>query len=353
MKMLLAAIYAKIADLRNTLYDKGVFEVFDTHVRTISIGNITAGGTGKTPLAAYVATVLAERGDNVCILTRGYGRTDAGRRVVVSDWENILANAERAGDEPLELARKLLGKAIVVADADRIAAAEMARRDFGVTAFVLDDGFQHRKLKRDLDIVCVDATDPFGGGKMLPEGRLREPLHNLIRADAVVITRSDQATNLDLLEAEVRQLCPNGQIFKARNETARIVALNEFLSNADSPGTKQLSASIAGVGEGEIPVVAFCGLGNPDSFFDQLLSGFERIDNRFDLVAAKSFPDHHRYTQQDIYGLEQIVGESAERILVTTAKDAVKLRGLTFTLPCYVVEIETVIDNAEQFNALL
>src|ERR1035437_5600743 len=196
----LAWIYAQIANLRNWMCDRGLLRSFDLGARTISVGNITVGGTGKTPLVAYVAEILSDRGERVCVLTRGYGRRDPKQRVLVSDREQILANAIDAGDEPVELAQRLLGKAVVVADGDRVSAARWAKDKFGITAFVLDDGFQHRRAKRDVDIVCIDATNPFGGGKMLPVGRLREPIRNLRRADIVVVTRCNlvgEISNLD------------------------------------------------------------------------------------------------------------------------------------------------------------
>ncbi len=186
-------IYGTIIEARNSLYEKGVFKSFSLGVPVISIGNITVGGTGKTPLVAFVAEILAEKGEKVCIISRGYGRKNPKKRVLVSDGENILADARQSGDEPFELAQRLLGKAIVVADANRVSAGNWAREKFGITAFVLDDAFQHRKVKRDLDIVTIDATNPFGNKKMLPSGILREPLKNLKRADAIVITRANLA----------------------------------------------------------------------------------------------------------------------------------------------------------------
>ena len=131
-------LYAKSIGLRNALYEKGIFESHSLSARTISIGNITTGGTGKTPIVAYVAKILAARREKVCILSRGYGRSDPRKRVLVSDGSEIAAGPSDAGDEPYELARRLLGKAMVIADADRVSAAEWAKRKFGVTAFVLD-----------------------------------------------------------------------------------------------------------------------------------------------------------------------------------------------------------------------
>ncbi|MEQ1644597.1 MAG: tetraacyldisaccharide 4'-kinase, partial [Pyrinomonadaceae bacterium] len=295
------------------------------------VGNITTGGTGKTPLAAFVANILAERGETVCILTRGYGRKDAKRRVLVSDGNEVLADVSIAGDEPFELAQKLLGKSIVIADADRVDAAEWARRRFGVTAFVLDDGFQHRKAKRDLDIVCIDATRPDGhrqagslrSGRMLPAGRLREPLHNLDRADVVVITRADLVDDTSNLRSEISDLKLEATIFTVRN---KIVNVDEFRGER---------------------VFAFCGLGNPEGFYEQIQR--ERID----VAETKTFPDHHQYTQKDIDEVEAEAQARGAGVLVTTAKDEVKLSDLKFEMPRHVVRIEIEIDDAEAFAALL
>lgn len=331
MLSLLSTIYGRAMDVRNGLYDKGVFETHDLGARTISVGNITTGGTGKTPLVAFVANILAESGETVCILTRGYGRKDAMRRVLVSDGNEVLADVSIAGDEPFELAQKLLGKSIVIADADRVDAAEWARRRFGVTAFVLDDGFQHRKAKRDLDIVCIDATRPDGqrqagslrSGRMLPAGRLREPVHNLDRADVVIITRADLVDDTSNLRSELSDLKLEATIFTARN---KIVNVDEFRGER---------------------VFAFCGLGNPEGFYEQIRR--ERID----IAETMTFPDHYQYTQKDIDEVEAEAQARGAGVLVTSAKDEVKLSDLKFEMPRHVVRIEIEIDDAEAFAALL
>ncbi len=346
----LSWLYGRVADLRNTLYDKGVFEARDPGARTISIGNITAGGTGKTPLVGYVAEILAARGEKVCILTRGYGRTNPKDRVLVSDGNEILALADRAGDEPFELARKLIGKAIVIADADRSAAAEWAKRKFQVTTFVLDDGFQHRKVKRDLDIVCIDATDPFGGRQMLPAGRLREPIANLNRADVIVITRSEVADNISDLKCEISNWNSAAPTFCSNNRIVACIELEKFHDNAASNlidvslenGPTAIKADLGGK-----PVLGFSGIGNPDNFHETIRK------NDINLVATESFADHHRYTQQNILDVEMVAQTTGAKALVTTAKDAVKLSNLKFEIPCFVVAIEIILDDPAGFAKLI
>ncbi len=330
-------LYGRVANVRNSLYDRGTFASHSLGARTISIGNITAGGTGKTPLVALVAEMLAENGEKVCILTRGYGRENSKHRVLVSDSEKVLVDEKTGGDEPVELAHKLIGKAVVVADADRIAAAEWALEKFGVTAFVLDDGFQHRRVKRDLDIVCIDATDPFGGGEVLPAGGLREPLANLRRADAVVITRSNFAEDIKNLKFQISNLNPAALVFLSENRIVRLQTLEEFHAKTQSSQSSSKQEQ----------VFVFCALGNPNSFFEQL-----RREN-FDLAGTEPFPDHHFYTQQDIGRLEKLARERKVDSFITTAKDAVKLKDLKFEIPCYVIEIEPVISDAEQFRKLI
>ncbi len=327
-------LYGKIVNYRNALYEKGTFKSFSLGVPTVSIGNITVGGTGKTPLAVFVAEILAAQGGKVCILTRGYGRENARQRVLVSDGETILAEAKIAGDEPFELAQKLLGKAIVVADANRVAAGNWAREKFSVTAFVLDDAFQHRKIKRDLDIVLVDAANPFGNGKLLPSGILREPLSNLKRADVIVITRANLVDNLDNLKSQISDFSQNCPTFVSENKVANLVNLKEFPAKDKGQRTKDKA-------------LAFCALGNPNNFFEQL----RRED--FDLIATEIFSDHHFYTTKDVIKIERKANATGAKILLTTAKDAVKLKDLDFNLPCFVVESELVFEDEIGFRDLL
>ena len=335
-------LYGAIINARNALYEKGLLKSFSLGVPTISIGNITVGGTGKTPMVAFVAEILAEQGEKVCILTRGYGRENAKQRILVSDGEQILAEAKKAGDEPFELAQKLLGKAVVVADANRVAAGNWAREKFGIMTFVLDDAFQHRQAKRDLDIVLLDATNPFGNGKLLPFGILREPLENLKRADAIVITRANLVADLNNPKSQISKITPNCPIFISENKITNLTKLKEFHAEAQSSQrTKDKGQRTKN------KAFAFCGLGNPNNFFEQL----RRED--FDLMATETFPDHHFYTPKDIAKIENKAKTNNAQILLTTAKDTVKLKDLDFNLPCFVVENELVFEDEIGFRNLI
>lgn len=328
-------IYGRVMDVRNALYDRGTFKSYPLGRRTISVGNLTTGGTGKTPLVAYIAKTLLESGEKPCILTRGYGRKDAKRRVLVSDGKKVLVDAEIGGDEPVELARKLNGEVVIVADPDRVAAAKWALSEFDISSFILDDGFQHRRAQRDLDIVCIDATNPFGNGRILPAGSLRESLTGLRRADAIVLTRSDQAGNLDEIEENIRKRNRTVPMFKARTTLLGFAELNEF--QADMRSVQSLNK----------PFFAFTGIGRPEQFFASIKK------NGISLSGDRSFADHHRFTQADVAALEDEAKLHRVEALITTAKDAVKLDQLKFELPCYVAVTETVIDDVEAFRGFI
>ncbi len=331
----IGSLYGKIADLRNTLYDRGVLRSYSLGAKTISIGNITTGGTGKTPVVAHVVEILAGSGEKVCVLTRGYGRKDPRKRVLVSDWKKVLVDARIGGDEPVELARKLLGKAIVVADADRVSAAAWTKEKFGVTAFVLDDAFQHRRAQRDLDIVCIDAMDPFGSGRVLPAGTLREPFANLRRAEAILITRSDLVDSTAAIGERLRRRNSQAPIFETEFRIAKLTPLANFLEGKTDG--KALPEKL----------FAFCGLGNPESFFSQLAAREHKI------AGTLPFADHHRYRQHDILRIEGKARTLGASGLVTTGKDAVKLTKLELKMPCFVAEAETVFTDAAAFRDLV
>jgi tetraacyldisaccharide 4'-kinase len=334
----LGFVYEAAVRSRLALYRRGLLAVHDIGAPVISVGNLTTGGTGKTPLVEWVAREVAAAGRRTCVLTRGYGRARGRKRVVVSDGVGLLADAREGGDEPRLLAERLLGRAAVVCDADRVAAARWAREVLEAEAFILDDGFQHLRLARDLDIVTVDATAPWGGGHLLPRGRLREPLEGLRRADCVVITRAEMASDLTALRAEAERLTGGlVPIFTSRVRTVSLLELGARTKRAAPSASREI----------EQPAAAFCGLGNPHAFFEHL-----RRDG-YDLSLELTFPDHHAYTQEDIDRIARQAAQRGARSLLTTTKDAVKLRGYTLPLPCFVVETELLIEEAGALAELI
>lgn len=339
----LGVIYSAATRARLAAYRRGWFSVSRLAAPVISVGNLTTGGTGKTPLVDWVCRVVAgRRADHrdegsheitqrkkVCVLTRGYGKANPRSQVVVSNGTQLLAHEREAGDEPFLLARNLLGIAAVIANPDRIAAGEWAIENLNSEAFVLDDGFQHLRLWRDLDIVTIDATNPFGGGGLLPYGRLREPLSGLSRAGCVVITRTEQVEDWARIKELVGQIAARVPIFSSRMIAAGIRELDGTLDGLAVDDGKRLSQ----------PLGAFCGVGNPESFFSHL-----RREN-YSLVFTRAFPDHHHYTQSDIDALVAEAKASGAKALITTAKDAIKLGAFDFEIPCYVLEIKIAIDD--------
>jgi tetraacyldisaccharide 4'-kinase len=330
----LSTLYAAITRARLTAYRRKWFATAKLAAPVISVGNLTTGGTGKTPLVEYVCRVVERNSvsnrTRVCVLTRGYKRADPHSQVVVSDGQQLLADAHQAGDEPFLLAKNLLGVAAVICNRDRFAAGNWAIANLNAGAFVLDDGFQHLQLERDLDIVTVDATNPWSNQSLLPYGRLREPLSNLARAGCFVITRSDQIEDTAAIREVLERFAPGKPIFTSRMVTAAIKTIAG--ESVDSlPG----------------PFGAFCGVGNPESFFAQLRQ--QGLAPAF----TKAFADHHNYTQTDVDRLVKEAENHDAECLVTTAKDAVKLSQLTLKLPCFSLEIRIVIENEERFSELL
>lgn len=329
----LSVIYAAVTQTRLAAYKRGLLKATRLDVPVISVGNITTGGTGKTPLVEWVCRALARKERKICILTRGYGRVRSNARVVVSDGSTILAESAESGDEPYLLAENLKGIAAVISDSDRAAAGKWALEHLGVDVFVLDDGFQHLRLERDLNILTIDATNPWGGGHLLPYGRLRETPRGLSRADCVVITRAEQSADLGPLKEKIRQVSRGRPIWVSRMQTKAIRRI--------ASGTPAAIASLPK------PAAAFCGVGNPNSFFEHLRR--EQVD----LVFTRTFPDHHGYDQAEIDSLTREAKRLGARSLVTTAKDAVKLQSFDFDLPCYVLEIEISIDQEDQLVQLI
>lgn len=331
----LSALYSAVTRARLAAYRRGWISVSKLTAPVISVGNLTTGGTGKTPLVEWVCRAIAgekktedlpER--KVCVLTRGYGRDNPKTQLVVSNGIEVLAGVHQAGDEASLLAVSLLGVAAVIANPDRAAAGEWASKNLNAQCFVLDDGFQHLGLARDLDIVTIDATNPWGGGGLLPSGRLREPRSGLSRADCVVITRTEQALDLPSIRKVVEQLVGAVPIFSSRMVTSGIRKLGGESADEASLKSQKLGA--------------FCGVGNPGSFFHQLRS------EGLVPVFTRTFADHHKYNESELEALIREAKSRGVESLITTAKDAIKLSALTLDLPCYVLEIQISIDEEDR-----
>lgn len=333
-------MYGAFVRARNTAYGRKLFGIRRLPAPVISIGNITTGGTGKTPLVAWVAQSVAAQGYASCILSRGYGRTTrSSKRVVVSDGHRIMADASAGGDEPLLLAEEWLGSSAVISDADRVEAGRWAIGNLGSRVFILDDGFQHRRLARDLDIVTIDATNPFSDDRLLPLGLLREPLTALARAHCIVVTRSDQANALAPLIARLKTLVNlNTPILLAHARQTKLEAVSHLNQNQfDAPQIAQW------------PVGAFAAIGNPQAFFDQLTRG------NYDVRWTRAYADHFRYTQKDVDKIIALAAASGVKVLLTTTKDAVKLREFHWRMPCLAVKMELVfsVDDENALRALI
>jgi tetraacyldisaccharide 4'-kinase len=325
----LSVMYGLGVRMRNAMYRRGILRTLAVGAPVISVGNLTAGGTGKTPLVEWIAGQLAQAGLRVTVLTRGYGRKSSGR-VVVSDGSIVRSNVDEAGDEPFLLAQNLNGRAAVICDADRVAAARWAIDNLKTDVFILDDAFQHQRIKRDLNVLTIDATDPWGDRSLLPKGKLREPVDELSRADCVVITRAVDST-VNELRSEIESKRQGLPTFVSSFE---FVGLQKLGERNSSPETHAV---------GEKPVVAFCGIGNPESFFSLVRSA------GYQLKDTSAFRDHYNYQQADIDRLMNQAARDGAAAVLTTAKDAVKLKSLSFALPCYVVNIAMRIQDEERF----
>jgi len=304
---ILSGAYGRITTLRRRWYARpGTRRKLER--RVISVGNLSMGGSGKTPVVAAIARLLRARGERPAILTRGYGRRDATEGVlIVSDGERVLEPVSRSGDEPQMLARALPGVPVLVC-ADRYMAGRFAEQQFDTTVSILDDGFQHVQLERDVDLLLVSDTDLQDS--VVPSGHLREPLAAARLADAVLIDGTDEQC------AEVISALAPSTMFRIRRHYGEV--------NGAFPGNR---------------VFAFAGIARPQRFFDALRA------QGYDVAGELSFPDHHWYTPRDVAAIRAAAADAHASALVTTEKDAVRCDLGAAVLPMR-VEIEPAGDFA-------
>lgn len=300
--------YGIVSGLKNKLYDKKILKPKKVDAFVISVGNITTGGVGKTPVVSEIAKYLIKSGECVAIVSRGYGGKLSNKNInVISDGENVFYNAQLAGDEPFWLAQNTKG-VIVITCKNRFKGAKYAVEKFGATKIILDDGFQHRKLHRDLDIVLMDSKMGFGNEKLLPAGPLREGMDAFSRIERLVVVSKDvDHTRAEKL-VKIMGKKMNVSTFVCRTEPDFVYNIKngEYLS-------------------GDTEITALCAIGQPEQFFAFL--------NNYNVKQTLSFDDHHSYTEAEI----------PKGVVVTTEKDAVKMQNFNRT-DIYALKLKTVID---------
>lgn len=326
----LSWLYGAVVVCRNLAFDWGWLKSEEAGVPVISVGNMTAGGTGKTPLVEYLVRQCEARGKRVGVVSRGYGRRTSGL-VVVSDGNSLLVDAAHGGDEPVQIARKN-PKAVVVVGENKVSAARFAARTLGAEVVLLDDGFQHRYLRRRMDIVVIDSMHNLSQESMLPAGFRREPLAGLGRATLLAFSNLKEPDVLTSLQRDLDRWYVGPAIgFRHRSDGL-------FRSSDHTrvnPGTLRAT-----------PVLAFSGIGNHDRFVEGLKE--EGFTVRDDI----RFPDHHVYTGTDCNRLARRMKDAGAELCVTTEKDVVRMKsgpGESFpaSLSLHYVSIEVEIVRGE------
>ncbi len=308
--------YKQILYSRNFLYKTGVLSSKKLSCFTISIGNLTAGGTGKTPMTIYIAKLILNMGYRVCVISRGYKRKNESKYAVVSDGENILLSSDEAGDEPYLIAESLSYVPVIVGK-DRFKAGLMAIKKFNPQVIILDDAFQHIKLKRELDILLFDYQKPVGNGYVLPRGLLREPLSATNRADAVIFTRSDKL-ELPHHENSINYIKDHDSVFKSVHRPY----IKRIIKGSLSSSNKKFNTDDVCLNNSRVFV--FSGIADNNDFRYTVTSlGCNILD-------YMEFADHYNYSNNDIAEILKRAGKKID-FIVTTEKDYVKIKEMIDT----------------------
>jgi len=323
---LLSLPYGGAVCARSLFYSLGLLKTRTLPCPVISIGNITVGGTGKTPLVMALAKGLTDRGISVAILSRGY----KGKRIsepVVSDGKSIFLSPEESGDEPFLMAKACQGIPVLVGK-NRFTNGRIALDRFGVKGLLLDDGYQHLPLYRNINILLIDSHIGFGDHGLLPRGILREPLSHLRRADLFLLTKVENPQTIQPLEKKIHEIHPSPQVFHSHYEPVSLVSPKDEEEELDSLKGRE--------------ILALSGVANPGYFSSMLRKCGAKI------VGEAIFPDHHVYTSEDLSSIE----EKSKRAdcIVTTEKDMVKLKQLNIHhLPIRALRIEVKIWEEKEF----
>lgn len=317
--------YKAVISMRLALYKLNILKSVKVDAYVISIGNITMGGTGKTPVTAEIANYIAKvLGKKTAIISRGYaGELSYKNTNVIKTEDSIMYNAQLAGEEPYWLAENC-SDTVVITGKNRIKSADKAIKDYGSEVLLLDDGFQHIKIKIDFNIAVIDCYNQFGNNLLLPAGPLRESLVELKRADAFIIAdKYKNESECDLLKKSLEKKY-NKPTFISYFEPHNIYNIKTKADWDEESKSKE--------------VVAFCGIGQPDSFFNYI----EKLN--FKIVDKIVFADHYIYKDSDMEYLEKKLLASNSAIIITTEKDAVKVSSISNNLPIYALQIKPELD---------
>ena len=290
--------------LRRWMYSYGLINSERLPCKVISVGNVVVGGSGKTPAVITITKLLRHTDLKIAIASRGYKSRSKGIAIVFDD-KSILLDPDKAGDEPYLLAHNLTGIPVIIGK-DRYKSGLIAIDKWGTDVLVLDDGFQYLKLKRDVDIITMDSTKPFGLDHLLPRGYLRESLSTLKKADAIILTKVDQCDNLDYIYERLDKISPKVPIFESIHAPSSLIQMDTS-ENVRYDKFKGCN------------ILAVSGIANPKSFAKTL--NFLN-PSRLEIMA---FPDHHNYSQKDIKNIEQSAIKTKADIIIITEKDAPKL----------------------------
>lgn len=340
----LSYLFLMVVSIRYFLYRTGLLRRYPLGTQVISIGNVTAGGTGKTPVTEIFARTLAAEGRKVAILSRGYRRKEAPwwqrlftqvieKPLVVSDGRRVLLDSATGGDEPYMLASNLPGVAVVV-DRNRVKAGRYAVNRLGCDTLILDDGFQYQKLKHSIEVVLVDSTNPFGNGNLLPRGILREPVRNLKRADIIFLTKC--RGDVSAVKAEIRRYNTTAEIVEC-NHTPKV--MKDVWSREEFPLDWLRDKTVC----------TLSGIASPKGFENSLRHLGAKV------VWCERYADHHRYDASEVlYALNRTADMGADA-LVTTEKDAVRFPRLeTAPVKCLYLRIAIeILVGGESFTQLI
>ncbi len=332
---ILSLPYGMAIAFRNLLYDLRIIKQKKLTCRVISVGNISAGGTGKTPVAMMLAKMIRNEGYTPIVLSRGYRGENRGAINIVSDGLNLLMGHKEAGDEPFLMAKTLEGIPVITGS-NRYLTGFYAIRTFNADVLILDDGFQHRSLYRDIDIVLVDYSSPFGNGRLLPCGNLRESPKGLRRADIIVLMGNGAEKKKDVLPMFHSLYGKRASIFHASHKPLSVIRADGGVIHP--PGFLQGKR-----------VQAFAGIGNPRSFVRTI----ESLGAH--LVGFLSFKDHHFFTQADVNNIKNRAIKQKADLIMTTEKDGVRLLDFPdFLNEIYLLRIEIqLFDDRGQFRTIV